>query len=298
MSTTTGSPGAELPRAVQVTGHVFDVRRLGGYVQLTVVAESIPELARPGTFVAIAADGAPGSALLPRMMWVRRVRPAGRYGGTFDVAFRVRGPVTSWLAGRSRHDPLGIVGPLGRAFPLPRQPVAALLAGTGYGTVPLVFLAEQLLDRGCDVHLAVGGDDGPAGEPFGLVEAKRVAGSITSLPVGGGDGDPAVDQDLRAALDRVADDHRVRVVYACGPASFARAASAAASAVGARSQVVVETPMPCGTGVCMGCAVAVHDDVFDRRIVRACLDGPVFDGETVCWDQLSAASPAPAGSQR
>ncbi len=297
MSTPTPNPGTGLPRTVQLTGHVFDVRQVGGYVQLTVVAEAIPELARPGSFVAIAADGAPGSALLPRLMWVRRVRPAGRYGGTFDMAFRVSGPVTAWLAGRGRHDPLRLVGPLGRPFPLPRQPVVTLLAGIGHSTAPLLFLAEQLVERGCEVHLAVAADADAGGEPFGLVEAKRAASSITPLGVGAAYGDTPVARTMQAALERIAAEQRARVIYACGRPAFAQLASAAASAVGARSQVAVEIPMPCGTGACMGCAVAVPDGV-DRRLVLACLDGPVFDGDAVCWDELTAAGVASAGSER
>lgn len=282
--------------AVQVTGQVFDVRRIGGFVELTIVAEGIPDRARPGSFVAIRGDGAPGGALLPRLMWVRRVRPTDRYGGTFDVVFEVRGPVTAWLASRVRHDPLGLVGPLGRPFPLPRQPVAALLTGLSHGTAPLLFLAEHLLQRRCEVHLAVGGGDG--GEAFGVVDAKRVASSITSLDVGPTYGDAPGDRVLQTALERVAADRRARVVYACGTADFTRVAAAAAAAVGARSQVAIETTMPCGTGMCLACAVAVHDRAGESDVVRACVDGPVFDGDSVRWDQLTAAQPTTAASSR
>ena len=40
-----------------------------------------------------------------------------------------------------------MVGPLGRPFPVPRDPVSCLLVGGGYGSAPLFALADRLRER-------------------------------------------------------------------------------------------------------------------------------------------------------
>ena len=51
--------------------------------------------------------------------------------------------------------------------------------------------------------------------------------------------------------------------------------------------------MPCGTGLCQGCAVPVVGEDGVARMVRACVDGPVFRGDRVRWDD---SSPSPVGA--
>jgi dihydroorotate dehydrogenase electron transfer subunit len=51
-------------------------------------------------------------------------------------------------------------------------------------------------------------------------------------------------------------------------------------------QACVDVPMACGTGVCMGCVLPVTGTDGITRIVRACVDGPVFRGDLVRWDDI------------
>ena len=44
--------------------------------------------------------------------------------------------------------------------------------------------------------------------------------------------------------------------------------------------------MGCGLGGCYSCVVPVQRDGGPTHLVRSCLDGPVFDGRTVVWEQL------------
>ena len=67
------------------------------------------------------------------------------------------GAGTRWLAGLRARDPLDVVGPLGRPFPVPRDPTSCLLLGVGYGSAPLSALAARLRDRGCTVDFLLGG---------------------------------------------------------------------------------------------------------------------------------------------
>jgi hypothetical protein len=49
----------------------------------------------------------------------------------------------------------------------------------------------------------------------------------------------------------------------------------------------VDVPMACGTGVCMGCVLPVTGNDGITRIVRSCVDGPIFRGDLVRWDDMN-----------
>jgi dihydroorotate dehydrogenase electron transfer subunit len=68
------------------------------------------------------------------------------------------------------------------------------------------------------------------------------------------------------------------VVYACGPMAMLAAVTRIASAAGVPAQTAVEESMACGIGVCMTCVLPVVGDDGVTRMVRSCVDGPVFAG--------------------
>jgi dihydroorotate dehydrogenase electron transfer subunit len=51
-------------------------------------------------------------------------------------------------------------------------------------------------------------------------------------------------------------------------------------------QASVDVAMACGIGVCMGCVLPVTGTDGITRIVRSCVDGPVFRGDLVRWDDV------------
>ena len=97
--------------------------------------------------------------------------------GTVDVVVAAHGPGTEWLTGLRAHDEVDIVGPLGRPFPLPKEPVPTILVGGGYGSAPLFWLAETLRERGCRVEMVLGA--ATESRLFGVVEARRCADGVT-----------------------------------------------------------------------------------------------------------------------
>ncbi len=92
--------------------------------------------------------------LLSRAFSIHDVRPD--HGGTVEFVFAVHGRGTQWLAERRARDVLDVTGPLGRPFPLPRDPVNCLLIGGGYGSAPLFALASKLRERRCEVDFLLG----------------------------------------------------------------------------------------------------------------------------------------------
>jgi dihydroorotate dehydrogenase electron transfer subunit len=285
VTTDVGAP----PRGpLQVDGEVFSIKRVGDYYHLTIVANGIAERTKPGNFVALSVGGDTSAALLRRAFSIYRVRPAGVYGGTVEIVFAAHGKGTRWLAARQPHDPLDVVGPLGHPFSLPKEPVACALVGGGYGSAPLFALADRLRERGCGVHIVLGA--ATETKLFGVLEAKRSAHSVTVTTV---DGSVGIKGLVTDPLPGLITRNAVEVVYSCGPMGMLSAVTGVALANGAWSQTAVEESMACGIGVCMTCVLPVEGDDGVTRMVRSCVEGPVFAGDKVRWD---AVGTVPAGT--
>jgi dihydroorotate dehydrogenase electron transfer subunit len=63
-----------------------------------------------------------------------------------------------------------------------------------------------------------------------------------------------------------------------------RAVTDVATAHGAVAQVAVEEAMACGVGICMTCVMPVVGSDGQTRMVRSCVEGPVFRGDRVRWE--------------
>ena len=266
---------------VQVQGEVLSVRRAGAYHSMTVLAPGIAETTRPGHFLAVQVGGPESAMLLRRAFAITDVQSRGVYGGTVDFVFAVHGKGTAWLAARRPQDKIDVVGPLGKPFRLPRERVTATLVGGGYGSAPLLPLAAALTERGCRVHMVLGA--GSADRLFGQLDAKRISSSIVVTTDDGSAGERGrVTDVLAGVLERTGTD----VVYACGPMAMLQAVADQAGELGLPSQVAVEESMACGIGVCMTCVLPVVGDDGQTRMVRSCVEGPVFLGDRVRWDAL------------
>jgi dihydroorotate dehydrogenase electron transfer subunit len=274
-----GSVPAARSGVVQVVGELVANRRVGAYRHLTFVAPGIAELARPGQFVALAVGGATSATLLRRCFSIHRVSLSG---DTVDVVVAAHGPGTTWIAELAPHAQVDIVGPLGRPFPLPTAPVACVLVGGGYGSAPLFWLAEQLTAKGCHVEMVLGA----ASEDrlFGVAEARRAANGLTVTTDDGSVGRRGWVSDALPEVIRLTD---AAVVYACGPMAMLRSVTEVATAEGAVAQVAVEEAMACGIGICMTCVMPVTGGDGRTRMVRSCVEGPVFRGTSVRWDAFA-----------
>jgi len=274
---------SESPRsgAIQVAGEVLSMRRAGDYFVLTLTAPGIPELARPGHFVALAVGGVTSSSLLRRAFSIYTVQSRGVYGGTLEVVFAVHGAGTEWMSGLHRGQQVDIVGPLGKPFMLPKNPVPCVLVAGGYGSAPMFMLADALRARGCRVDVVFGA--ATESKLFGVLEAKRVAASITITTDDGSVGERGRVTDVLPAIMKRTD---ADVVYACGPMGMLRAVARVATEHGAYSQCAVEESMACGIGICMTCVLPVIGQDGITRMVRSCVDGPIFRGDRVRWDDV------------
>ena len=265
----------------QIKSEILDNRRSGEYHVLSLTAPGISEIAKPGHFVTLAMGGEESSMVLRRAFAIHQVQSRGVYGGTLDIAVAVQGRGTKWLSERRRHDVVDLVGPLGKPFALPREGVSCLLVGGGYGSAPLFMLAQELRERGCRVDMVIGA----ASEPklFGVLELKRLASALTITTDDGSSGVPGrVTDVLDEAIDRAGAD----VVYACGPMPMLAEVARISTKRRIFSQCAVEESMACGIGVCMTCVLPVVGDDGVTRMVRSCVDGPIFRGDRVRWADI------------
>src|SRR5438270_2225873 len=263
---------------------------------MTVVASGIAEQTRPGQFAAVAVGGDDSGRLLRRAFSIHKVASRGVFGGTVEFIFAVHGKGTAWLARQRPHDPIDVVGPLGKPFALPKDPAHCVLVGGGYGSAPLFMLADALRQRGCRVDFVLGA--ATADRLFGALDAKRMAASVAFTTDDGSYGERGRVSDV---LPEVIERTRADVVYACGPmamlAAVQRVAGEAYHGAGIPVQVAVEESMACGVGVCMTCVLPVVDDDGQTRMARSCVDGPVFAGERIRWDALGTVPDDALGAQ-
>ena len=273
---------------VHETGEILSVQKVGDYLQFTVVAPGVATGFKPGHFVAVGVGGENSSMLLRRAFALYGATPTGEFAGTVQFVVAEHGAGTRWLVQRTAGDVLDLVGPLGTPFPMPTGPAGAVLVGGGYGTAPLIPLAQRLIAGGSPVEFIVGAST--ATRLFGELVAKRMAGRVTVTTDDGSAGVQGRVTDVLAdAITRI----KAEVVYACGPMAMLAAVGEVARAHSIHAQVAVEEAMACGIGVCMTCVLPVRGRDGVPHMVRSCVEGPVFPGDAVLFDDIGTV---PAGA--
>lgn len=278
-------------RPIQSDCEVVSNRKVGAYQHLTLAAPGIAEQVRPGNFVAISVGDSRTSMLLRRSFAIYQSTSRGPFGGTIEIIVAPHGEGSSWIAHRPAHERLNVVGPLGNAFKIPKDPVRALLVGGGYGSAPLFPLAEVLRQKNSRVDMAIGAST--ADRIFAPVEGKR---SVHSLMIATEDGSMGSKGRVTDLFDSALTN--IDIVYACGPMALLKALTKIGAAAGVTVQCAVEESMACGIGLCMTCVLPVLDKDGQIKMLRSCVDGPIFDGERVQWDGIGTIPPGTYGAPR
>ena len=258
---------------VQEVGEIVSVGPVGAYVEFRVLAPRVAAGFAPGHFVAVGGDE---SALVLRRAFA--LYGATPSNGTVRFVVAENGAGTRWLCRQTAGTPLDLVGPLGNPFLLPLTPRPVVLVGGGYGTAPLIPLAERLTDLGCRVVMVIGA--ATADRLFGELAARRLVSEVIVTTDDGSAGLAGwVTDVLPATIARIG----ARAIYACGPMAMLQAVGDVARLHGIPAQVAVEEAMACGIGVCMTCVLPVRGADGRSRFVRSCVDGPVFAADRVRW---------------
>ena len=268
-----GRPGAG--------GELIATRRVGAYHHLTLVAPGVAELARPGQFVALAVGGRRRRNLLRRCFSIHKVSPSGTYGGTVDVVVAAARPGHAVAHRPARPRPGRRRRPARPAVPAAHgagglrarrrrlRQRAAVLAGRGAARARLPRRdGARRRHRGPALRRRRGPAQPPTASP--------------SPPTTARSGSRGLGQRRAAATSSTAP--AAGVVYGCGPMGMLASVTDVADGARRRGPGAVEESMACGVGVCMTCVMPVTGNDGVTRMVRSCVEGPVFRGDRVRWD--------------
>lgn len=271
--------------ATQVDATVISNKRVGAYHQIILSVGDAAQHCRPGNFIAISVGGETSKMVLRRAFAISRTSISSQFGGTVELIVAPHGSGSKWLCSQSEGSEVNVVTPLGKSFGVPTEPANALLIGGGYGSAPLFGLADLLKSRGCKVDMILGASNG--NKIYAPMEGKR---SVNSLRIFTEDGSMGETGRVTSQLAAVIAERDIEIIYSCGPMAMLKAITEIADQHGVIHQASVEESMACGIGICMTCVLPVKDENGAISMKRSCIDGPVMDGSSVCWDLVGKST--------
>jgi dihydroorotate dehydrogenase electron transfer subunit len=216
--------------------------------------------------------------------------------GWVDFLYKRLGEGTSLLADRKPGETLSMFGPIGNPFSVQRT--RPLLIGGGVGMPPMIFLAEELRNRGVTPFVILGSEvpfpftprpsqlmlDGLPPDVIAcmpLLDDWGIPSRLASQQQFAGCHKGFVTDLARSWLKTLPVDELAEVsLHACGPHPMLEAVVALAREFELPVEVSLEEFMACAVGGCAGCVVEVQEQ-NGPEMRRVCVDGPVFDGYSV-----------------
>ncbi len=194
-----------------------------------------------------------------------------------DFIYQILGRGTQSLAKLKAGDQVDFLGSLGNTYDLEASLESeALLVAGGVGSAALFMLAQELRKRKVPTKLFIGGAS--HGDLCGIEDFSDLLSSdnVIAATVDGSRGEKGfVTVPLEKRLQSRTGEHVI--VYACGPDAMLHRVSQIAGKFAVPAQLSLESPMACGFGICVGCAVAVKADCEEGFVYKkVCTDGPVF----------------------
>jgi dihydroorotate dehydrogenase electron transfer subunit len=229
---------------------------------------SAPEISRPakpGQF-AMVRCGEGADPLLPRAFSFYRIRDTDD-GREIGLLYETVGRGTEWLSRRQAGDTVELFGPLGHGYTVRPGSRNLLLVGGGIGIAPLVWMADEAVERGLNVVLLMGARTADLLYPAALLPAEV---ELVTATDDGTAGHAGFVTDLLPQYAAWSDQ-----IFGCGPTPMFRSMAETLRAMQYRRscQVLLEERMACGTGICYSCAVETRR----HGIKLICKDGPRFE---------------------
>lgn len=222
--------------------------------------------AEAGQFVQVAVPDSPHT-FLRRPISINRI---DKSTNTIWLLVRKAGEGTAHLIDLPEGCVINILLPLGRGFSLPAESTdKLLLIGGGVGVAPLLFLGEELKNKGYAPEFLLGARS--AADVLELEEFERIGKVYVSTE------DGSLGERGLVTQHSVLDGN-IEKIYCCGPAPMMKAVAAVARRIGAACEVSLENMMACGVGACLCC---VEKTV--RGNVCVCTEGPVFNINDLTW---------------
>jgi dihydroorotate dehydrogenase electron transfer subunit len=249
--------------------------------------------AMPGSFVHITCN-----PQLPMRRPISIMRSSVKHGW-IELLYKRVGKGTRLLAQRTTGEKISLLGPIGKPFRSSPGRNKPLLIGGGVGMPPMVFLAESLRKQPHTQPFVILGSEVPfpfQPTPSQIIIPGLADGVIATMPLLDDWGIgcrlaslqdfPGIFQGYVTELaEQWLGSLNMKAlseveIFACGPHPMLQAVAQLAAAHDIPCQVSLEEFMACGVGGCAGCVVEVQTPQ-GVAMKRVCVDGPVFDAETV-----------------
>ncbi len=246
----------------------------------------------PGQFVMVeTTDGL--EPYLRRAFSVHDVSKTDR-GARIELLVKIVGPGTRALAGKRPGERLAVLGPLGQPFgstaadqpPPPMPPMLPIPPTPDRWPSSRAALARRrfcssggsLLAAGTRFDFYYGGRTRLDLVRSAVFEslAQASGGSLIATTEDGSAGERGL---ITAPLARGLAAGAYRRIFTCGPMGLMQRLAELGAEYGVPGEAALETPMGCGFGACLGCAV----ELVDGRFALCCKDGPVFAFDAVKW---------------
>jgi dihydroorotate dehydrogenase electron transfer subunit len=244
---------------------------------LTLECPAIAREARAGQFVMIRTRQG-FDPLLRRPMSICRVLPGRR--GRIEILYKVVGEGTRCLSQQTVGATLPTLGPLGNGFRLPPEGTRPILVSGGIGIAIFPFLVESLRAARRPMPLLVyGARAAPDLVALDFFRKRRVPMRLATE-----DGSRGTRGYVTRLLEPILsgrDGAGSLEIFACGPTPMLKAVGELALRSGVPCQLALESQMPCGIGVCLGCVVRCPADERGPIFRRVCAEGPVFGAAEV-----------------
>jgi dihydroorotate dehydrogenase electron transfer subunit len=261
---------------------------------LRVQAPKCAASAKPGQFAHIQCDA---QRAMRRPLSIMRVS-AGE--GWVDFLYKAVGEGTALLAKQQVGSTVSVMGPIGRPFELRTDKSKALLLGGGVGIPPMICLSEAIKEENSNVSpmvfmgsevpfpfdrkvsaIDIEGISSEVSDCLPLLEEWDIPSRLASLQSYDGVYQGYITDLAREWLNTLSDAEKQQVaIYSCGPTPMLKAVAALAAEFNLPCQVSLEEYMACAVGGCAGCVVKVTT-AEGEAMKRVCVDGPVFEADTV-----------------
>ncbi|MBS4007830.1 MAG: sulfide/dihydroorotate dehydrogenase-like FAD/NAD-binding protein [Clostridium sp.] len=202
--------------------------------------------------------------------------------GTVTIIFQEVGLTTKCLAKKEAGEYLAdFVGPLGKPMEFPEHAGRIIAVGGGVGIAPIYPKVKGFYKAGMDVFSIIGART----KDFLILEDEMRLVS-KELHVCTDDGSYGRHGFVSDVLQNFLDDGEpIAEIIAVGPLPMMRAIVNQTRPYGVKTVVSLNPIMVDGTGMCGACRVTVAG-----KTKFTCVDGPVFDGHEVDFDELVARS--------
>ncbi len=243
---------------------------------LTLECPPIAREARAGQFVMLQTR-AGFDPLLRRPMSICRVLPGRR--GRIQILYKIVGEGTRYLSQQPVGALVPTLGPLGKGFRLPDGGTRPILVSGGVGIAIFPFLVESLRAARRETPLLVYG----ARSRGDLVALEFFRKKRVPVRLATEDGSAGTKGFVTRILEPILADAggAPLEIFACGPTPMLKAVGALALGAGIPCQLALESQMPCGIGVCLGCVTRCPADQRGPVFRRVCTEGPVFRADEV-----------------